>query len=117
MLIYCYFDVNAYLDRLSLNAEELPIIGIALSGGGYRALMNGAGAFAAFDNRTSNSTAQGHLGGILQAATYISGLSGGSWLVGSLYMQNFPTIQDVLTENSSDLGSLWQFDNSILMGN
>lgn len=111
------FDVNAYLDRLSLNAEELPIIGIAISGGGYRALMNGAGAFAAFDNRTSNSTAQGHLGGILQATTYISGLSGGSWLVGSLYMQNFPTIQDVLTENSSDLGSLWQFDNSIITGN
>ena len=111
------FDVNAYLDRLSLNVEDLPVIGIAISGGGYRALMNGAGALAAFDNRTSNSTAQGQLGGLLQATTYLSGLSGGSWLVGSLYMQNFPPVQDVLTGGSSDLGSLWQFENSILQGN
>jgi lysophospholipase len=107
------FDVSMYLDQISHNADNLPIIAIAISGGGYRALMNGAGALAAFDNRTPNSTSQGHLGGLLQATTYISGLSGGSWLIGSLYMQNFPPVQDVLVGPSG----LWQFDNSILKGN
>ncbi|EXK25861.1 hypothetical protein FOMG_17515 [Fusarium oxysporum f. sp. melonis 26406] len=51
-------------------------------------MMNGAGAIAAFDNRTMGSTDEGHLGGILQATTYLSGLSGGSWLVGSLYAEH-----------------------------
>lgn len=78
--------------------------------------MVGAGVLAAFDNRTANSTAQGHLGGLLQSATYLSALSGGSWLVGSLYMHNFPSVQDIVTSPSSELGSLWQFENSILEG-
>jgi len=47
-------DTNAYIDSIAHNASELPNIGIAISGGGYRALMNGAGALAAFDNRTTN---------------------------------------------------------------
>jgi lysophospholipase len=46
-------------------------------------MMNRAGAIAAFDNRTMGSTDKGHLGGILQATTYLSGLSGvaGLWEV------------------------------------
>jgi lysophospholipase len=51
-------------------------------------MLNGAGAIAAFDNRTTSSTDKGDLGGIVQAATYLSGLLGGSWVVGSLYVQN-----------------------------
>ncbi|KXX75758.1 Lysophospholipase 2 [Madurella mycetomatis] len=46
----------------------MPRIGIALSGEGYRAMLNGAGALAAFDDRTSGSTEPGQLGGILQAS-------------------------------------------------
>ncbi|KAH6662856.1 lysophospholipase [Halenospora varia] len=76
----------------------------------------GDGAIAAFDNRTTNSTSQGQLGGILQASTYLSGLSGGSWLVGSLYAQNFPSVQAVMTGVPNDLATLWQFSNSILKG-
>ncbi|KAH7108831.1 lysophospholipase Plb1 [Dendryphion nanum] len=45
------------------NATVLPNIAIAISGGGWRALMNGAGAVAAFDNRTTNSTLVGQVGG------------------------------------------------------
>jgi lysophospholipase len=104
-------DTNAYIDNIARNASELPNIGIAISGGGYRALMNGAGALAAFDNRTTNSTNQGQLGGLLQATTYLTGLSGGSWLVGSVYVNNFTSVQDII-----NTGSLWQFDNSILKG-
>lgn len=109
-------DTNTYINNLTKNASALPIIGIAISGGGYRALMNGAGAIAAFDNRTINSTSQGHLGGLLQASTYVSGLSGGSWLVGSLYVNNFTSVQDIINTNLNISGSLWEFSNSILQG-
>jgi hypothetical protein len=109
-------DTNTYVDNLINNASAFPNIGIAISGGGYRALMNGAGAIAAFDNRTINSTLQGHLGGLLQASTYVSGLSGGSWLVGSLYVNNFTSVQDIINMNPNVSGSLWEFSNSILQG-
>src|SRR5690242_11576783 len=63
------FDANAYFFD-NRNNSELPNIAIAASGGGYRALMNGGGAVAAFDNRTDGSTGAGQLGGLLQSATY-----------------------------------------------
>ena len=111
-------DTNAYIDSAAQNVSALPNIAIALSGGGYRALMNGAGAVAAFDNRTANSTGTGHLGGVLQASTYLAGLSGGSWMVGSLYANNFTSIQTILDKDTAneDSGAVWQFGNSILEG-
>lgn len=107
------YDVPGYLDKHAGNSSALPNIGIALSGGGYRALMTGAGAIKAFDSRTENATAAGHLGGLLQSATYVSGLSGGSWLVGSIYINNFTTIDRLQTHQA---GAVWQFGNSILEG-
>lgn len=109
-------DIDAYINGIVNNGSALPRIGIAVSGGGYRAMMNGAGAIAAFDNRTTGSMDQGHLGGILQAATYLSGLSGGSWVVGSLYVQNFTTVEDIIYASSGFLDSLWQLDESIIEG-
>ncbi|SPO00299.1 probable lysophospholipase (lpl) [Cephalotrichum gorgonifer] len=109
-------DTNGYIDNIVSSGGTVPRIGIAISGGGYRALMNGAGAIAAFDNRTADSVGQGKLGGILQAATYLSGLSGGSWLVGSLYVQNFTTVDSIVLSTSGFLSSLWQFNDSIIEG-
>jgi len=112
-------DTNAYFDNHMSNTSELPNIAIAASGGGYRALLNGAGAVAAFDSRTAhNSTAAGALGGLLQSSTYLAGLSGGSWLVGSLYANNFTSIQSILDQDTpaDNSGSLWQFGNSIFEG-
>jgi lysophospholipase len=108
-------DTNAYIDS---HKDDLPNIGIAMSGGGYRALLNGAGVISAFDSRTANSTSKGHVGGLLQSATYLSGLSGGSWLVGSLYMNNFTSVQNILSTppKQSLTGGLWQFANTILQG-
>ena len=80
------FDVNSYFSSHSSNTSALPNVAIAASGGGYRAMLNGAGAIKAFDLREQNSTASGHLGGLLQSTTYVAGLSGGSWLVGSIYV-------------------------------
>ncbi|KAL2138778.1 hypothetical protein VTI28DRAFT_6232 [Corynascus sepedonium] len=110
------FDVKAYIDSIVTNGGRLPRIGIAVSGGGYRALMNGAGAISAFDNRTPNSTAPGQLGGVLQAATYFSGLSGGSWLVGSLYTQNFTTVDSIIHATEDFLNQLWEFNETIFEG-
>ncbi|KAE8344174.1 hypothetical protein BDV24DRAFT_127530 [Aspergillus arachidicola] len=107
------FDAVQYLDNHSSNTSNLPNIGIAVSGGGYRALMNGAGAIKAFDSRTENSTATGQLGGLLQSATYLAGLSGGGWLVGSIYINNFTTISALQTHEA---GAVWQFQNSIFEG-
>ncbi|KAI4722631.1 hypothetical protein E4T48_01130 [Aureobasidium sp. EXF-10727] len=111
-------DTNSYIDSAANNVSALPNIAIAGSGGGYRALMNYAGAVAAFDNRTSNSTGAGQLGGLLQSSTYLAGLSGGSWLVGSLFMNNFSSVENILTQDTSDSnsGGTWQFGNSILEG-
>jgi lysophospholipase len=110
-------DTNSYIDSVATNVSALPNIAIAGSGGGYRALMNYAGAVAAFDNRTSNSTGTGQLGGLLQASTYLAGLSGGSWLVGSLFMNNFSSVENILSQNTpKSNGGTWQFANSILEG-
>ncbi|KAL8849695.1 MAG: hypothetical protein Q9221_005305 [Calogaya cf. arnoldii] len=107
------FDGPSYVTRNENNRSALPNIGIAMSGGGYRALLNGAGAIAAFDDREDNSTSPGHIGGLLQSATYLGGLSGGGWLVGSLFMNNFTTVSNSLNDPSH---TVWQFDQSIFQG-
>ena len=107
------FDAESYITKNAKNASALPNVAIAVSGGGYRACLNGGGAVQAFDSREENSTAIGHLGGLLQSATYLAGLSGGGWLVGSIFVNNFTTISGLLDTNS---GSVWEFGNSIFEG-
>lgn len=108
------FDAASYINNLGSNVANLPNIAIAISGGGYRALMNGAGFIAAADNRTAGTTDQGGIGGLLQATTYLAGLSGGGWLVGSLYSNNFSTVVNL--RDGSDGSSVWKFDSSIFSG-
>jgi len=89
----------------------MPNLGIATSGGGYRAALFGAGILNALDGRNSTSAGIG-TGGLLQTATYLSGLSGGSWLITSLVQANFPLIQDLIFGSSYDgalTGWLTQF--------
>ncbi|KAK7561915.1 lysophospholipase catalytic domain-containing protein [Phyllosticta citricarpa] len=110
------FDSNSYFNNHASNDSALPNIAVAVSGGGYRAMLNGAGAVAAYDSRTENSTAKGHLGGLLQSSTYLAGLSGGGWLVGSLYTNNFTSVQAIINTSPEYSGSLWQLENSIFEG-
>lgn len=70
-------------------------LGIATSGGGYRAAMFGGGVLNALDGRNSTSVASG-TGGLLQSATYLAGLSGGGWLVSSLTQAGFPLVPDLI---------------------
>ncbi|RAK90711.1 lysophospholipase phospholipase [Aspergillus costaricaensis CBS 115574] len=102
------FDALDYLD--TSDSSSLPNVAIAISGGGMRAMLNGAGALKAFDSRTEGTAAQGQLGGLLQSATYVSALSGGSWLLSSVFMNNFTTI-------SALQDTFWDFSSaSILEG-
>ncbi|KAH6603183.1 phospholipase [Trichoderma cornu-damae] len=105
------FNSDRYLSNVETDKTALPNIGLAVSGGGYRAMLNGAGAIAAWDSRSPGSNATGKLGGLLQSATYISGLSGGGWLVGSIFTNNFTTVQDAV-----NTGTIWQLQDSILEG-
>ncbi|KAL5115844.1 Lysophospholipase 1 [Pleosporales sp. CAS-2024a] len=105
------FDAGQYIDNHKSNPSSLPNIAIAFSGGGYRALLNGAGALAAFDSRTPNATSNGHLGGLLQASTYTSALSGGGWLIGCIFANNFSSVQNII-----DHKNIWQFQNTLLEG-
>lgn len=89
--------------------DSMANIGIAFSGGGYRAMLAGAGQFAAFDNRTTNSTKKGHLGGLVQASTYLTGLSGGNWLVGSLLFNNFTTVPKLQGDKD-----VWDLEHSLI---
>ena len=101
-------------DILGGNSKETPTLGIAQSGGGLRAAIVGAGKrilkspwihkvnsfrtlgiMNALDIRNQSSKTAG-TGGLLQAATYVSALSGGSWLVTSLAQANYPTIQNLI---------------------
>lgn len=108
------FDAVSYINGIQNDVSALPNIAIAASGGGYRAMINGAGFLAAADSRTTNSTSPGGIGGLLQSATYVAGLSGGSWLVGSIFTNNFTSVE-TLRDGSKD-SSVWQFGKSILEG-
>jgi len=134
----------------SFNSSELPKIGIAVSGGGYRAAQLGAGVLSALDARNESGKAAG-TGGLLQVTSYLVGLSGafqlfrclsltprglllcacvharflteppflltlsfrthagGAWLTGSLYMNDFPTIKDLVFGNGNNLAG-WLLD-------
>lgn len=65
-------------------------------------MLTGAGVLTAYDKRTSNDSI--YLGGLLQSLTYIAGISGGSWLVMSNFVNDFkPIIQLKDDEKSWDL--------------
>ncbi|KAL2258855.1 hypothetical protein VTK26DRAFT_7671 [Humicola hyalothermophila] len=108
------FDAEAYIRRVAPGVTDLPNIAIAVSGGGYRALMNGAGFLSAADSRTPGSTENGGIGGLLQASTYLAGLSGGGWLVSSIYGNNFSSVETL--RNGHKDSNIWRFDNSIFDG-
>jgi lysophospholipase len=75
-------SANVHLN-LSSTADS-PVIGLAFSGGGYRAMVSGGGQLWATDPRNVEAVEAG-IGGLLNVTTYVAGLSGGSWLLGSYF--------------------------------
>ena len=104
----CKISLPDYVTSiLSGYGDASPNLGIATSGGGYRAAIFGAGVLNALDGRNSTAVSTG-TGGLLQAATYLSGLSGGSWLLTSLVQANFPPFHDLIFgSNSSNEYAGW----------
>ncbi|KAH9810221.1 lysophospholipase catalytic domain-containing protein [Melampsora americana] len=100
------FDLESFLPSDPIPGQTLPNIGLAISGGGIRALLGCAGVLNAFDDRNEQANLAG-TGGILQLSNYITGLSGGSWLIGSWATSDFPTFTSLnesiwnLTEKNS----------------
>ncbi|ORY86266.1 lysophospholipase [Protomyces lactucae-debilis] len=70
----------------------IPNVAVALSGGSLRAMTFGGAVVRALDSRTVVGTGTSTLGGLLQGSTYITGLSGGSWLVASMVANDWPTV-------------------------
>lgn len=69
-----------------------PVIALTSSGGGYRAMLSGAGVVKAFDGREIVKTG---VSGLYQALTYEAGLSGGSWLLSSISANDYPKISSL----------------------
>lgn len=102
------FALQSYLSHVNipgLDVNQTANIGLAFSGGGYRAMLSGAGQFSALDSRNEIANT---MGGLLQASNYIVGCSGGGWLVGSVAMNDFPTIDQI--RSNSDL---WKLNDNV----
>ncbi|WBW72960.1 phospholipase B-like protein Plb1 [Schizosaccharomyces osmophilus] len=98
---------NAQLPNMatdSLSGQNGPSIGIALSGGGFRAMLLDGGAISAMDARHSNHTI---FSGLLQASDYIVGADGGAWTLGSMAVNNFSTVEELS-------GSVWQLAKPVM---
>ncbi|PLW15902.1 hypothetical protein PCANC_14282 [Puccinia coronata f. sp. avenae] len=64
----------------STNQTEMPRLSIAVGGGAYRGAIFAAGILNTLDGRNHTSARTG-IGGLLQTADYIAGLSGSAWLI------------------------------------
>ncbi|CCM03811.1 uncharacterized protein FIBRA_05960 [Fibroporia radiculosa] len=91
----------------ALSAADMPNVGLSLSGGDLRAALFNVAALHAFDSRNETSVAMG-LGGLLQSSTYITALSGGSYISTSLIFNEFPTLTHLVFGNDTAGISGWQ---------
>ncbi|RDW74870.1 hypothetical protein BP6252_06012 [Coleophoma cylindrospora] len=73
---------------------ELPALGLANSGGSYRAFLIGAGVYNAMDGDGGVGTS---VSGLYQALSYHSALSGGAWLLASIMSHNWESVSELLT--------------------
>ncbi|KAM0788024.1 hypothetical protein ACM66B_006223 [Microbotryomycetes sp. NB124-2] len=91
----------------------LPKLALSASGGGFRASVVGAAWLDVLDGRNNNGTKG--LQGLLQSATYMSGLSGGSLLLASVILNEMPDLYELVQGpvDNSTTGS-WNLDFDLL---
>ncbi|WRT70849.1 uncharacterized protein IL334_007848 [Kwoniella shivajii] len=86
-----------------MNQHELPVpprtpvIGYAISGGGYRSMITGLGGMMGMTKESPEAVKAG-TGGWSDAITYMAGLSGGSWATGSWIANNGMLPTDLLKQ-------------------
>lgn len=102
------FNPSAFVANVS--SERNITIAIAISGGSYRSQFVGAGALLATDGRVDKANSMG-LGGLMQASTYVTSLSGGSWLVGSLACNDWISVSQILDGTYK----LWDISTTFLL--
>lgn len=100
------FDAGSFVNR-SKETRNISI-GLSFSGGGYRAMLAGAGQLLALDSRYEDLNDRG-MGGLLQSSNYITGLSGLSWLLGTLILNDWMSVADVVKPDSG----IWNLDDLI----
>jgi lysophospholipase len=68
------FDISDFVSRIKVsNYEQVPILGMAISGGGYRSGYTGTGVMRALDSRLPAANEE-KTGGLLQSLTYLTGV-------------------------------------------
>jgi lysophospholipase len=77
------------------NYDGVPIMGLAISGGGWASAYTGTAAMRTLDSRLDAAVKQ-RTGGLLQCITYMSGLSGGGFPTVSFAVNNFPTADEIV---------------------
>ncbi|OAV98211.1 hypothetical protein PTTG_25705 [Puccinia triticina 1-1 BBBD Race 1] len=106
------FDVKSFLSKAQSSGgragETLPNLAFSLSGGGARALCVAASILEAFDIRNDKAK-EDKVGGILQLANYVAGVSGSSWLLGSWATSNFPRVS-TLNWRLDEENDLWDWN-------
>ncbi|KAG6842116.1 hypothetical protein C0991_002770 [Blastosporella zonata] len=95
-------NVEGHGYNLSSFQGNYPKIGMAIPGGGLRSALYGAACIGGLDARNDSAKAAG-TGGLLQVTSYLSGLSGGSWVTGSMYFNNWPTMNEMVLGNGGDM--------------
>ncbi|KAI0818516.1 FabD/lysophospholipase-like protein [Irpex lacteus] len=92
------FNVSEFVFALNNSPENaVPIIGLTWSGGGQRAESSDLGQLYSFDGRIS-AAVNARTGGLLQATTYVAGLSGGSTGLVPVAMSDFDNIEVIAQE-------------------
>ncbi|MBW0487391.1 hypothetical protein O181_027106 [Austropuccinia psidii MF-1] len=110
------FNITGFLKNAKQNppilGETIPNFAFAISGGGTRALLYGASILDAFDQRNEEAV-KARVGGVLQLANYVTGLSAGAWLLASWATANFERMsqlnQSVWNLNKQSSYFSWKF--------
>lgn len=95
------YNETSFANYFELLNDSSINVGLALSGGGFRALFTGAGELMALDSRTTKNSS---LKGLLDSSVYVSGLSGGAILLSTLAFNNWTSVESIIDDNST---SIW----------
>ncbi|VZH92380.1 unnamed protein product [Fusarium fujikuroi] len=92
------FNVSNYINKLK--SDDVPVVGLSVSGGGTQSGLGGLGVWQAFDARSAIARAA-RTGGLTQLFSYITGLSGGGAVTVSLLAANNFTTTDGVKKASN----------------
>ncbi|KAI0093717.1 FabD/lysophospholipase-like protein [Irpex rosettiformis] len=90
-------NISEYISAVNGTGSAVPTIGLTWSGGGTRSESSDYGQMRAFDGRVA-AAVDARTGGLLQATTYVAGLSGGATGLGPVAIADFQNIEVMLQQ-------------------